>query len=77
MDVKREPLYIQSKSKGFAAGESRVLPPVKPPSVLGGSTTLREALYRDAVTVATGLKEPGVRPGEELDPVLRSHLNGS
>ena len=75
--MKAKRLFIDAKSKGFVGGDAVILPPVKRPSVLDGSATLREALYRDGLCVGVSSRERYVSPGEDLDPVLRSHLNRS
>ncbi|MBV8551224.1 MAG: hypothetical protein JOY54_07975 [Acidobacteriaceae bacterium] len=42
--------------------------------VLEGRVTPKEALERDALTLPRSTRQNLLRPGEELDPVLRHHL---
>ena len=71
----KKPAIVYSERGGFKHMEQPYQEPVKPPSVLDGTTTLKDALYRSARSVKTNPKENYVSPGESLDAVLRDILN--
>jgi hypothetical protein len=71
----KKPTIVYSERGGFKYVEPPFQEPVKPPSVLDGTTTLKEALYRSASSVKINPKDNYVSPGESLDAVLRDIVN--